>query len=125
LPAPESTYPLTGQALLDAVTDAMVTLHLRHFGRAPTKAKTHLIEDELLACTLSVIYTNVEKTLIELQHADDVHGTRHVFREAVKKSYIDVVELLSGRTVRACVSTYHVGPDLAVELFLLGPDPAS
>jgi uncharacterized protein YbcI len=124
LSAPESTVPLTGQALLDAVTDAIVALHLRHFGRAPAMARTHLLEDELLACTLDGIYTTVEKTMIEIQRADHVHETRHAFRDAMKKPYIDVVERLSGRKVRASVTNYHVGPDLAVELFLLEPGPA-
>lgn len=122
--APEPSKPLTGAALLEAVTDAIVALHLHHYGRAPAQAKTYLLQDELLACTLSGIYTQVEKTMIELQRADDVHATRHAFRDAVKKTYIDVVQQLTGRTVRASISNYHVGPDLAVELFLLEPAPA-
>ena len=32
-----------------------------------------------------------------------------------------MIERLSGRTVTAFISNYHVGPDLAVELFLLAP----
>ncbi|MDA0169526.1 DUF2294 domain-containing protein [Solirubrobacter taibaiensis] len=120
----DPTEPLVGAALLDAITDAIVALHLRHHGRAPAQAKTHLLGDELLACMLSGIYTEVEKTMIELQRADEVHATRHAFGDAVKKAYIDVVQHLSGRTVQAFVSNYHVGPDLAVELFLLEPRPA-
>ena len=119
---PEAIDPLIGDALLHAVTDAIVALHVRHHGRAPAQAKTHLLEDELLACTLTGIYTNVEQTMIELQRADDVHATRHAFREDVKKPYIDVVQRLSGRTVRASVTNSHVGPDLAVEIFLLEPE---
>jgi hypothetical protein len=38
MPAPNA--PLTGDALLGAVTDAMVALHERYHHRAPVTAKT-------------------------------------------------------------------------------------
>ena len=117
--ADERIGPLLGDALFDAVTDAMVALHLRYYGRVPSTAKTHLLGDDLLACTLGGIYTEVEKTMIELQRAPDVHATRKEFQAATRHRFINVVERLSGRPVAAFISNYHVGPDLAVELFLL------
>ena len=119
MPSNERIGPLFGEDLLDAVTDAMVALHLRYYGRAPATAKTQLLGDDLLACTLEGIYTEVEKTMIELQRAPDVHATRKEFQSATRHRFIDVVERLSGRSVAAFISNYHVGPDLAVELFLL------
>ena len=113
------TQPLSGQALLDAITDAMVTLHLRYHGRVPVTAETQLLDGDLVACKLGGIYTDVEKTLIELQHTRAVHDTRREFQAATRHKFIVVVERLSGRTVAAFISNYHVGPDLAVELFLL------
>ena len=113
---------LTGQPMLEAITDAMVSLHLHYHGRVPATAVTHLIDDDLVACKLGGIYTNVEKTMIELQRSRDVHDTRHVFQAATRRPFIEVVERLSGRTVTAFISNYHVGPDLAVELFLLEPE---
>jgi uncharacterized protein YbcI len=110
---------LTGEPLLEAVTDAMVSLHLRYHGRVPATAETHLLNDDLLACKLGGIYTNVEKTMIELQRTSEVHDTRRRFQAASRHKFIEVVERLSGRTVTAFISNYHVGPDLAVELFLL------
>ena len=115
----EPTGPLAGTELLDAVTDAMVALHLRHYGRVPATAKTQLLGDDLLACTLEGIYTEVEKTMIELQHAPDVHAVRKEFQAAIRHKFISVIEQLSGRRVAAFISNYHVGPDLAVELFWL------
>ena len=115
------TTPLSGQALLEAITDAMVTLHQRYHGRLPATAETHLLGDDLLACRLGGIYTEVEKTMIELQRTRDVHETRREFQAATRHKFIEVVERLSGRTVAAFISNYHVGPDLAVELFLLEP----
>ena len=113
---------LSGEALLEAVTDAMVTLHLRYHGRGPATTETHLLGDDLLACKLGGIYTDVEKTMIELQRTREVHDTRREFQAATRHKFIEVVERLSGRTVAAFISNYHVGPDLAVELFLLEPE---
>ena len=110
---------LSGEALLEAVTDAMVSLHLHYHGRVPATAQTHLLDGDLLACTLGGIYTNVEKTMIEMDRTHEVHDTRRRFQAATRHRFIEVVERLSGRTVTAFISNYHVGPDLAVELFLL------
>ena len=110
---------LSGEALLEGVTDAMVSLHLHYHGRVPATAETHLLGSDLLACKLGGIYTDVEKTMIELQRTREVHDTRRRFQAATRHKFIEVVERLSGRTVEAFISNYHVGPDLAVELFLL------
>ena len=117
------TQPLSSQAMLDAITDAIVALHLRYHGRLPATAETHLLGGDLVVCKLGGIYTDVEKTLIELQHARAVHNTRREFQAATRHRFIEVVERLTGRTVAAFISNYHVGPDLAVELFLLEHEP--
>ena len=117
----DQTLQLTGELLLDAITDAIVELHLRHHGRVPATAETHLLDDDLLACRLGGIYTEVEKTMIELERTSEVHETRREFQAATRHRFIGVVERLTGRTVAAFISTYHVGPDMAVELFLLEP----
>ena len=112
--------PLSGHALLAAVTDAMVALHLRYYDRAPATAKTHWLDHDMLACVLGGIYTDVEKTMIELGRTSAVHETRGHFQTAIRHKFVDVVERLSGREVVAFISNHHVGPDVAVELFWLG-----
>lgn len=111
----------SGDALLEAVTDAVVALHLRYYHRVPARARTRLMNEDLLVCTLSGVYTDVEKTLIELGQQVVVKETRQDFQRAVQQRYIDVVEGLSGRSVVSFVSQQHVGPDTALELFLLAP----
>ena len=113
---------LSGDALLDAVTDAMVALHLRHYNRPPAAAKTQLLGGDLIACTLTGVYTDVEKTMIELQRQDVVHDTRQEFQTAMQHRFIAAVEGLSGRRVTSFVTSHHVGPDIAIELFLLEPE---
>jgi uncharacterized protein YbcI len=114
---------LTGDALLVAVTDAMVALHERYHHRVPVTAKTSLLGDDLLACVLGGVYTDVEKTMIELQRSTILQETRSAFQNAMQEKFIDAVERLSGRGVLAFISNHHVGPDIEIELFLLNPEP--
>jgi len=122
-----SPAPLTGDALLSAVTDAMIGLHQRYHHRIPVTAKTLMLGDDLLACILGGVYTDVEKTMIELQRGTTVQETRSAFQTATQHRFIEAVERLSGRTVLAFISNHHIGPDIEVELFVLKPahEPAA
>jgi uncharacterized protein YbcI len=113
--------PLSGVDLLDAVTDSMVELHERYHHRKPVTAKTRLMGDDLLVCVLGGVYTDVEKTMIELQRSTIVQETRSTFQNAMQDRFIDRVERLSGRDVLAFISNHHVGPDIEIEIFLLTP----
>ena len=68
--------PLRGDALLAGVTAAMVALHERYHHRAPVTAKTQLLGDDLLACVLGGIYTDVEKTMIEIERSSSPLAVR-------------------------------------------------
>jgi len=113
--------PLTGDALLAGVTDAMVALHEHYHHRKPVTAKTLLLGDDLIAGVMGGVYTEVEKTMIELQHSTIVQETRSTFQNAMQDKFITVVEHLAGRDVLAFVSNHHVGPDIEIELFMLHP----
>jgi uncharacterized protein YbcI len=65
------------------------------------------------------VYTEVEKTMIELERVRAVKETRSAFQDAMQQKFIEQVERLSGREVIGFVSDSHVGPDLEVELFIL------
>jgi uncharacterized protein YbcI len=120
MPAPNA--PLTGDALLEAVTRAMVELHEQYHHRAPVSARTQLMNGDLLACVLGGVYTDIEKTMIEIQRGATVQQTRSAFQHAMEHRFIDAVERLSGRNVLTFISNSHVGPDLEIELFMLGPE---
>jgi uncharacterized protein YbcI len=119
---PATTTPLTGDALLAGVTDAMVALHQHYHHRKPVTAKTTLLSGDLLACVFGGIYTDVEKTMIELERTTIVQETRNAFQNAMQHKFIGAVESLSGRKVLAFISNHHVGPDIEIELFLLHPE---
>ena len=121
MPAPDT--PLEGDELLAAVTDTLVELHKRYHHRKPVTAKSMLMSEDLLACVMGGVYTEVEQTMIELQRHTTVQETRSAFQIAMQERFISAVERLSGRHVLAFISNCHAGPDLEIELFVLEPLP--
>jgi uncharacterized protein YbcI len=115
----QAQHPPVGDEELLAVTEAMVALHRRYHGRAPASARTQMLGNDLLACLLGDIYTDVEKTMIELQRKAMVHETRSAFQQAMERRFIGIVEELTSRKVARFISAHHVGPDLELELFVL------
>lgn len=118
---PDPGTPADGEATLEAVTAGLVQLHERYHGRPPVKAHSQMMGDDLLACLMGDVYTDVEKTMIELQRQAVVQETRSAFQQAMGTRFVDVVEHATSREVLRFVSTHHVGPDLELELFFLGP----
>jgi uncharacterized protein YbcI len=110
--------PPVGDDVLKAVNEAMVALHERYHGRAPATSRTMMMGEDMLVCLLGDIYTDVEKTMIELQRQALVHETRSAFQQAMEHRFISAVQRLTERPVARFISTHHVGPDLEVELFV-------
>ena len=122
--ANETDGPVPARALAD-VTDELVALHERYYGRRPATAHSQMLDDDMLACLLGEPYTDVEKTMIELQRSALVHETRSQFQQAMEGRFIKVVERITARRVERFFSTHHVGPDLELEIFLLEPEVAA
>ena len=120
---PAAPIPLTGEPLLAALTEAMVAFHERYNHRKPATGKSQMLGDDLLPCVLSGVYTDVEKTMIEIQKKTIVQETRNAFQNAMQDKFINAVQDLTGRSVLAFISNHHVGPDVEIELFLLTPEP--
>jgi len=110
-----------GDSELEGVTEALVALHERYHGRTPANARSQMMGDDLLACLLGDVYTDVEKTMIEMQRKALVHETRSAFQQAMERRFSSAVETITGRRVAKFISTHHVGPDLELELFILEP----
>jgi uncharacterized protein YbcI len=116
------TEILSGEELLAAVTEAMVGFHEHYHHRKPVTAKTLLLGDDLLACVMGGVYTDVEQTMIEIQRSTIVQETRNTFQDAMQDKFIQAVEGISGRRVLAFISNHRVGPDIEIELFFLAPN---
>ena len=114
-----------GDEALAAVNEAMITLHERYHGRKPGSARTQMMGDDMIACLLGEVYTDVEKTMIEMQRQALVHQTRSAFQQAMELRFIRAVEAATNRRVEEFFSTHHVGPDLELEMFILAPSHAA
>jgi uncharacterized protein YbcI len=98
-------------------------LHARLYGRGPTKARSYLHSDYAV-CVLEEIFTTAERTLITAGSGDHVSETRKKFQEAVKDEFVDVVERITGRTVRVFLSQVDIDANLALEFFIFADGDA-
>lgn len=105
------------------ISNAIVALHKRYYGKGPTSAKTYLV-GELVVVLLKGGYTQVERTLHHEGHTDAVMAQRRAFQEAMRERFRRVVEDATGREVVAVMSGNHLEPDLSCETFVLGDEPA-
>jgi uncharacterized protein YbcI len=106
---------------LTEISNTAVALHREHFGRGPGAAKTH-VSDNLVVCVLTDVFTPVERTLIEAGQEDRVRETRAAHRAATDAIYKARMEAVLGRRVEAHLSSINVDPDVAVDVFVLGPE---
>ena len=104
-----------------ALSNVMTKLHREYYGRGPDGVRTVLGTD-LVVCVLEDIYMPVERTLLEAGEVDAVKETRLAFQRAMETRFVDAVEEIMARKVRAFMSQVHVDPDISCEIFVLEPD---
>jgi uncharacterized protein YbcI len=107
--------------LVSQLSREIVQLHARLYGRGPTKARSYLQSDYVL-CILEEVFTTAERTLIAAGSADHVQDTRKRFQEAVKDEFIEIVERITGRRIKAFLSQVDVHSNLTLEFFLFAED---
>jgi uncharacterized protein YbcI len=105
---------------LAKISTGLVQLHSRYYGKGPTKAKTHMVNDTVISI-LRGGFTTVERTLIDQGNVDTVYEMRRSFQTVMEEQFTEVVEGATGRKVIAYMSQIHQNPDLAVEIFVLEP----
>lgn len=71
---------------------------------------------------LEDLYTTVERTLIDAGHEETVRNTRFIFQQTRRGRFETAVEELTQREVIAFFSQVHIGPDMALEGFVLRPE---
>jgi uncharacterized protein YbcI len=106
--------------MLAQISTGLVQLHSRYYGKGPTKAKTHMVNDTVV-CILRGGFTTVERTLIETGEVESVYQMRRSFQQAMEDDFRRIVEESTRRNVIAYMSSIHVDPDLAIEIFVLEP----
>ncbi|HVS28257.1 MAG TPA: Na-translocating system protein MpsC family protein [Solirubrobacteraceae bacterium] len=109
--------PKTGSTSL-RISNAVVHLMHEHTGRGPTKART-TVNDDLIVTVLQDNLTRGERSLVRHGRSDVVLSVRKHHQDAMRDVLVAAVEEHSGRDVAAFMSTNHIDPDYAVEVFVL------
>jgi uncharacterized protein YbcI len=107
-----------------AVSNAIAGMHRTHYGRGPQRARTIMASDYVI-CFLEDVFTPVERTLIDAGRFETVRETRTAFQDTMREPFSQAVERAVGRKVIGFVSQIHVDPDLAIETFILEPEPGA
>jgi uncharacterized protein YbcI len=116
--APEAAAR-TGEQLA-AVTNGIVKLFHDYYGRGPTKAKSYLLDENVVVCVLEETMTQVERTLAATGEGGMVRQVRLRFQEAMAEEFKGTVSEAFGRPVIAYHSQLTVDPDVGFEFFVLG-----
>lgn len=106
-------------AQLATISNALVGLHRRYYGRGATKARAYQVHDELLIVELRDAYLTVERTLIERGQVNTVRQTRQTFQQAMFTEFLEAVETVTGRHVSSYVSESITSPEVILEVFYL------
>jgi uncharacterized protein YbcI len=116
--------PPDGQGSLRAdISTAIVGLYKKHFGKGPTKCRTYL-EPNLVIVVLGEGYTASEQTLFEAGRWYEVRQTRMNWQDSMHERFVETIEGLTERKVKAFMSANRQDPDFAVELFVLEDEEA-
>jgi uncharacterized protein YbcI len=104
-----------------AIGNAITRLHRERYGRGATTTRT-IFQGNRVIAFLEDIYTPVERTLIDAGDWEQVKATRQSFQMAMREPFSQAVEQITGREVIAFMSQVHLDPDIAAEIFVLGPN---
>ena len=114
MPAPNREHE--GDLLSD-VANEMVALYKDQLGRGPTRARANWAGDNALVVTLEDSLTRPERRLVERGEDARLRDQRTFSQYASIDDFIEVVERLTDRKVRAFVSGIDTRADVCSEVF--------
>ena len=112
-----------GGWLLQDVSNAMVALHKEQFGRGPTRVVSHFAGADALLCVMDDALLPAEHTMVAMGEQQRVRESRLFFQVATAAQFIETVESITGRTVRAFASATDPDQGVVMENFIFEPDP--
>jgi uncharacterized protein YbcI len=119
-PETPSESPGGSGAQAASISNALVQLHRRAYGKGPTKAKTYLLDDVVL-CILEGGALRIEETLRDHGEEEMVHTVRRTFQAALNDEFRGIIEEATGRPVRAFMSQFDPEHNIGAEIFFLQP----
>jgi uncharacterized protein YbcI len=103
-----------------SISNAIVQLHRRRYGKGPTKAKTFMLND-VVVCVYEGGVLPIEETLRDHGHTETVHQVRREFQIALDQEFRRIIEEETGRGVRVFLSQFDSENDVGAEIFFLEP----
>ena len=110
----------TGGAQASAVTNAIVGIFRRNYGRRPIKAKTY-IEEDYVFTVLHETLTTAERTLVDAGRESEVRDFRLAFQSEMAPEFEGSVSEIMGRPVMSYQSQIAFNPEVCIEFFWLEP----
>jgi uncharacterized protein YbcI len=108
--------------VLQAVSNAMVSLHKEQFGRGPTNARSYFAGPDALVCTLEDSLLPAERMMVEMGESHRVRESRMFLQVASEDQFIEAVERLVSRKVRAFSSAIDPAAGVVFEVFSFEPE---
>lgn len=110
-------------SVLARISGEMVRLYKSQFGRGPTKVRTHWCGEDMISVVLEETFTPAERNLVRMGEHERLRETRMCFQYASVADFVEPVERLTGRTVRAFISGIDTEIEgLSLETFVLWPE---
>ena len=103
--------------LLSRISNEMVQAQKAFFGKAPTAAKSYILDD-MLFVVMRGGFTTAEMTMLEFGHADLVRKFRQIYENQMGDALIGVIEELTGRKILTYQSQVLFDPNIALEVFV-------
>ena len=103
---------------LAAVSNAMITLHKDQFGRGPTNARSYFAGPDALLCVLEDVLLPAERKMVLMGEQQRVRETRMAFQTAAAEEFVEAVESIVDRKVRAFASAADVEQNVVFENFV-------
>lgn len=116
--------PSHGGPLRQELSNAIVSLFKEYLGRGPADCRTYL-EPDLVVVVMTGGYHAADQTLFEAGKWHEVRQARMSWQDTMQVRFVDVIERLTHREVKAFMSANHQSPDITVELFVLNRDDAA
>ena len=110
-----------GPGAMVEISRAMVKLYKDQFGRGPVRARATWAGDDMIVCVLEETLTPAEQNLRAMGEHQRLRDIRLFFQHASIREFIEPVERVTGRKVRAFTSAMDTEEDVAVETFVLHP----
>jgi uncharacterized protein YbcI len=111
----------TGGSMLNAVSNAMVTLHKTQFGRGPTDVRSGFAGPDSLVCVLHDALLPAERKMVEMGDQNRVRDSRIAFQAATASDFIAAVEQIVRRKVHAFASGVDPDANVVFETFYFEP----